>query len=53
MYALEEYHSVQSKGENNLRPILYVRDPCSVPLIESPSKGVDVGRCCSCVRTRF
>ena len=23
MYALEEYHSVQSKGENNLRPILY------------------------------
>ena len=23
MYALEEYHCVQSKGENNLRPILY------------------------------
>ena len=23
MYALEEYRSVQSKGENNLRPILY------------------------------
>ena len=29
MYALEEYRCVQSKGENNLRPILYVRDPWS------------------------
>ena len=34
MYALEEYHSVQSKGENNLRPILYVRDPWLSPHCE-------------------